>query len=283
MDYGDDFVGRYAVQNVSLAGLGFTPSYAYKLNEQFSVGVGVSFIYSVLEQEIAINRTTLGADGKAKFEVLDDWGYQGILGLTYQPTNQTLIGVVYRSKSDVDLEGTLKVEGMPVIDPPDQGVTIKWDNPQTLEAGVRHKMNDKQTLFFNLGWEEWSAFSQNELNVSTAGIADVTDRNWDNTWHAGIAYAQQLNAGQHYLLGLAYESSPVKDEYRTFDFPVDEAWKLSGGYTWKGSKQLDYGIGTTLYLYGDAPVDQTEQFVQAAGEFDKYMVLYIGGTLRYVY
>ena len=283
VNYGDDFVGRYSVQKVLLAGLGFTPSYAYKVNEQFSVGIGVQIIYSVLEQEIAINRTSLAPDGKAKFEELEDWGYQGILGLTYQPTNQTLIGLVYRSESNVKLEGTLKVEGMPVLAPPDQNVKIEWNNPQTLEVGVRHKMNDKQNLFFNLGWQEWSAFSKNELSVTDTGIVDVTDRNWDDTWHAGAAYAHKLDGGNRYTLGLAYESSPVKDEYRTFDFPVAEMWKLAGAYTWQGSKKLDFALGATLYYVSDAPVDQTDQFVRVAGEFDTYTTLFVGGTLRYVF
>ena len=283
VDYGDDFVGRYSVQSVSLTGLGFTPSYAYKVNEQFSVGVGLQIIYSLLQQEIAVNRTALLPDGKAKFEDLEGWGYQGILGMTYQPSSQTLIGVVYRSESKVDLEGTLKLEGMPILNPPDQDVSIKWDNPQTLEVGVRHKLNENQTLFLNLGWEEWSAFSRNELAVTTAGIVDISDRNWDNTWKIGAAYAQRLASGARYTLGLAYESSPVKDEYRTFDFPVAEVWKLAGAYTWQGSNKFDYAVGATLYLYGDASVDQTDQTVRAAGEFDTFMSLFVGGTVRYVF
>lgn len=283
VDYGDDFVGRYAVQNVSLESLAFTPSYAYKVNDQFSVGIGISIINSKLEQDIAVNRTALLPDGKAKFEDMEDWGYQAIVGITYQATSRTLIGVVYRSESDVNLEGTLRFEGMPILNPPDQNVTIQWDNPQSLEAGVRYKLNDKNTLFMNMGWEEWSAFSHNELAVTTSGFVDITDRNWDDTWKAGIAYAYKLNDGRRYTLGLSYESSPVKDQFRTFDFPVTDVWKLGGAYTWKGSSNFDYAIGATLYLMGDAPVDQTDQGVRAAGDFDNFITLFIGGTLRYTF
>jgi long-chain fatty acid transport protein len=283
VDYGDDFVGRYAVQNVTLESLAFTPSYAYKVNDKLSVGVGISIINSKLEQDIAVNRTALLPDGKAKFEDMEDWGYQAIVGLTYQATSRTLIGVVYRSESDVNLEGTLRFEGMPILNPPDQNVTIQWDNPQSLEAGVRHKLNDKNTLFMNLGWEEWSAFSNNKLAVTTTGFVDITDRNWDDTWKAGIAYAYKLNDSRRYTLGLLYESSPVKDQFRTFDFPVTDIWKLGGAYTWKGSSNFDYAVGATLYLLGDAPVDQTEQGVRAAGGFDNFITLFIGGTLRYTF
>jgi long-chain fatty acid transport protein len=283
LDYGDDFVGRYSVQNVILESLSFTPSYAYRVNDQFSVGAGVAIIFSTLDQEIAVNRTAALPDGQAKFEGLEDEGYQLILGLTYALNDNTLIGAVYRGETSVDLEGKLKLEGMPILDPPDQDVSIQWDNPQTLEVGLRHKLNDRQTLFFNLGWEEWSTFSRNELSVTTAGIVDVADRNWDDTWKLGAAYARRLDGGRIYTLGIAYETSPVEDRYRTFDFPVTEIWKLGGAYTWQGGGNLDFAVGATLYLYGDAPVDQTDQGVRAAGDFDEYTTLFVGGTMRYTF
>jgi len=280
VDYGDNFVGRYAVQNVELTGLALTPSYAYKVNDQFSIGVGLSFVQSKLEQEIAINTLLLADDGKAKFEDFDDWGYQGTLGLTYQTSKSTLIGVVYRTESSLELEGDLKVEGT-AIPVPKQDLKIEWDYPQTLEMGIQHSMSDANTLFVNLGWQDWSTFSENKLSVKNTGISAVTDRNWDDTWHAGIAYAQKLDGGKRYTLGLSYESSPVEDKYRTFDFPVDEMWKLAAGYSWQGGGKSDYAIGATLTRVGDSAIDQTAQGVQAAGDYDKYLILSVGGSLRY--
>ena len=283
LDYGDDFVGRYSVQSVTLESLAFTPSYAHRLDERFSVGVGVSVVFSTLEQEIAVNRTALLPDGQAKFSELEDEGYQLILGMTYEIDDNNLIGVVYRGESEVELEGKLEIEGMPILNPPDQEVSIEWVNPQSLEIGLRHKLDGSQTLAFNLGWEEWSAFSENKLSVKTSGISEITDRDWDDTWKIGVAYARQFGDGRAYTLGLAHETSPVKDKNRTFDFPVTEVWKLGGAYSWQGGKKMDFAVGGTLYLFGDAPVEQTDQGVTAAGDFDEYTTLYLGGTLRYTF
>ena len=228
VDYGDDFVGRYSIQNVEMANIGITPSFAFKVNEQLSLGVGVSAIYTTLEQDIAINTPGAG-DGQAKFEDLDDWGYQGVLGLTYQFTADTMLGVVYRSEADVDLEGDIKIKGLPVA-PPKQSVDLEWTNPQWLEVGLRHQLDSKQTIMFNLGWQDWSEFSENKVIMSDAGIAETIDRQWDDTYHAGAAYIHRLDPEAFYTLGISYESSPVKDKYRTYDFPVDEMWKLAGSY-----------------------------------------------------
>ncbi len=278
LDYGDNFVGRYAIQNVVLGGLAFTPSLGYKVNDRLSLGFGISILYSTMEQEIAINTPGPG-DGQAKFRDLEDWGYQGILSLTYQLTADTMLGVVYRSEADMDLEGDLKIEGLPI---PDSDVELSWDNPQWLELGLSHALTDQRTLAFNLGWQEWSAFSENVLTIDSAGASQVVDRKWDDTWHAGVAYRQKLSPESFYSLGISYESSPIEDKYRTFDFPLDEIWKLSGAYAWEGINKFDYSVGATLYLTGDASIDQTSQGVRAAGDYDNNMMLFLGGTLRYV-
>ncbi len=56
VDYGDNFVGRYAIQQVTLEGVALTPSFAYKMNDRLSLGAGLSVVYTILEQELAINR-----------------------------------------------------------------------------------------------------------------------------------------------------------------------------------------------------------------------------------
>lgn len=281
IDYGDNFVGRYAIQNVELEGIAFTPAYAYKVDDRLSLGVGISAVYTSLEQDIAID-VPGEPDGQAKFEDLDDWGYQGVLSLTYQLTTETLLGVVYRSEMDVDLEGDLKIRGLAAA-VPTQSVDVSWTNPQTLELGLKHRLDDQKTLMFNLGWQDWSRFSKSEIGVDTGGVQVTGDRQWDDTWNIGAAYKQNLDTESFYTLGISYESSPVKDKHRTFDFPVDEIWKLAGSYAWKGEENFDYSFGATLYMVGDAEIDQTSQGVRVAGEFDSNMVLFLGGTLRYVF
>ena len=65
VDYGSDFVGRYAIRDVTLAGLALTPSLAYRVTDKLSIGAGVSVIYTTLDQScyfsIRGNFQTIGA------------------------------------------------------------------------------------------------------------------------------------------------------------------------------------------------------------------------------
>lgn len=295
VDYGDNFVGRYSTIKAELGAVGISPSLGYKVNDRLSVGAGISFIYTRFDQDIAINQSIVdAADATLKIENANDWGYQPFLGLTYQLSDRAMLGVVYRAEMDVELDGDVKVKNWQFpVSPSADSVGIDWDNPQWLEAGLQYQLDDSNTMFLNAGWQEWSAFSNNTLALSGGVLnpAVELERNFDNTWHAGVAFAHfegGHGSGQGTSIGFSYDSSPVDDKDRTLDLPFDEVYKVSMSYFWKGSKQLDFALGGTLYMIGDSKINQTSPGLngngtQVIGEFDTNNILFLGGTLRYTF
>jgi long-chain fatty acid transport protein len=294
VDYGDSFVGRYSVSMAELGAIGFSPSIGYRVSDRLSVGAGVSIVYTRFDEDIMLDPAVIpggtvnGLDGKLKIEKATDWGYQPFLGLTYQLSDRALLGVVYRAEMDVELEGDVKVRNLNLPIAADS-VDIDWDNPQWLEAGLRYQLDDKNTLFLDAGWQEWSAFSTNTLEFSGGRVnpSATLERNFDDTWHAGIAFVH--NEGDHGTsIGFSYDSSPVDDKDRTLDLPFDEIYKLSFAYGWKGDKHLDFSVGGTLYLMGDAKINQTSigppaEATTVIGEFDTNTILFVGATARYLF
>jgi long-chain fatty acid transport protein len=288
VDYGSNFVGRYSTISAELSAIGLSPSVAYKVSDDFSIGAGVSILYTLFEQEIGINPifvpTVSGGDGRLSIEDADDIGFQPFFSLNYRPADKLLLSLVYRAEMDVELSGDVKVKnvGLPIGA---DSIDVDWTNPQWLELGVRYELSDQDALHFNAGWQDWSKFSNNRLAFDGGALNLVAeiDRNYKDTWHAGVAYSHRTGKGSGYSLGMSYDSSPVDDEDRTFDLPFDEIFKLSGGYFWQGDRDLDFAVGATLYLVGEAPIDQISQRVRAKGEFDENLILFVGGTLRYVF
>jgi hypothetical protein len=44
---------------------------------------------------------------------------------------------------------------------------------------------------------------------------------------------------------------------------------------------MSFAIGATVYLVGDAPLEQTAQGVTVRGNYDTNMLAILGGTFRY--
>lgn len=291
MNYGDDFVGRYGAQKVVLTGIALSPSMGYRVTDRLSLGGGVSVLYTNFDETIAINNNAAPGpvplpDSKIKLENLDDWSLQPFLGLTFQATDKLLLGAVYRGKSDINLKGDLNIRNwqLPIPEPTANSAKLQWDNPQTVEMGLRYKLNEEWYLLANADWEEWSEFSDNFLSVQN-GVLDpkaALDREWKDTWHAGIA-ASRYVGNKVYNMGFSYDSSPVSDGKRTIDLPMDEQFKLSAGMGIQGSERLSYALGATLMYAGEGKVDQTAQGVRFKGKFDTNLILFVGGTVRYAF
>ena len=285
VDYGDRFVGRYSTSLAELGAVGISPAIGFKVNDRFSVGAGVSIVYSRFDMDVAINQSAVNAkDGKFKIVKADDWGYQPYVGLTYHLTQRAMLGLVYRAEMDVNLKGDVKIHNwrLPVNKPKADDIDVDWDNPQTAKVGMEYILDDKNIMFLSAGWEDWSKFSENTLALKGGEFNPEIrlDRKMDDTWNAGIALAH--HEGDHVTtIGLAYESSPVSDRHRTLDLPFEELYKLSFAYGWKGHKRLDFSLGGTVYLIGDAKIDQTSQGERTVGKYDTNYILFLGGTARY--
>jgi len=168
VNYGHTFAGRYSVTKAILGAIGLSPSVSFKVNDKLSVGAGVSILYTRFDESIALNPavipggTITGGDGTLRIKQAEDWGYQPFFGLQYKLTDRALLGIVYRAETDVDLEGSAVVENLNLPIGVNE-IEIEWDNPQWIDAGLRYRLSDNNLLFLNGGWQEWSAFSKNQL------------------------------------------------------------------------------------------------------------------------
>jgi long-chain fatty acid transport protein len=131
----------------------------------------------------------------------------------------------------------------------------------------------------NLGWQDWSEFSENKLIV-TNGVA-VLERDWKDTWRTGVAFGH-FDGINGWTVGLSYDSSPVSDKDRTIDLPMDETWQAGASY-FMDDENFAYSFGSSLMYLGDGKVDQTAQGVRFKGEFDTNVILTLGATIRYTF
>jgi long-chain fatty acid transport protein len=285
VDYGSDFVGRYGATKVELTAIGFGGAVGFRVTDRLSIGAGASLVQTTLNQNIAINFAN-APDGLVKIKDAQDWGVWPYVGLQYHFTDSVVLGLVYRAEFDSELDGDFKLRNLPIPAGPDGDIEVDWTNPQWLEAGLRFGNPDNIGWGFALsgGWQEWSEFSDNQLAVSDVieggpGAVQTIDRDWDDTWYAGVAAFR--NNGKYLIsFGMLYDSSPVEDDKRTIDFPVDEQLKFSASIGWRGKGIANYSIGATLIMFGDSEIDQTAQGVRFTGEFDPNAIFFLSGTVR---
>jgi long-chain fatty acid transport protein len=143
-DYKDDWVGRYHGLNSAVKTININPSLGWKINDQLSLGAGISLQYVQAKLSRAIDSTavclklagsnqdllkactsaglgrgthaTLAKDSKVELESDNiDFGFN--LGLMYSVNNDTRLGMAYRSGVSQDTSGDARFTVNPALKP----------------------------------------------------------------------------------------------------------------------------------------------------------------------
>lgn len=270
LDYDDDWAGRYFNQEAAIIGVSFQPTLAHKFTDDLSIGIGPRIMYAYYRNETAINNNLLGLrespDGQLEFKDTDV-GTGVNVGLLYQLSEGTQVGLAYTSKIDLEFKDSPKIRNVdnPLINAALRRLdvdSLKLDMsvPQTVVFSVAHDLNPEWKLLGSLGWQDWSEFGDIgvEVDASAADVSRTADRKYKDTWHASVGAQYQASPRLRWSLGLGYDSSAVDDKDRTVDNPMGEAWRFATGFNYKVDEGLDVHAAYTLVWLGDMDVDQTK-------------------------
>ncbi len=293
LDYDDNWIGRYFVQDVTLIGASLMPSFAYKINSHLSVGVGANIMYGIFENKVAIRQTLFGSDGGMEIDTTD-WGYGANLGVLYELSEATRFGVTYTSKIELEFDDTPQFSNLsPALNTAlnlaglrNAELELGMNVPQGIMASVYHNLNSQWTLLANVGWQDWSDFGRVDIGVYSDTPKTLTvDRQYDDTYHLAAGAQYRLNADWQLSGGVAYDSSMVDDANRTADLPVGNFWRfgLGGQYHWRENLNLD--IGYELAWEGDLEIDQSKRLLNTrlAGEYPNTQLHFFTVNLTWKY
>ncbi len=258
-DYGDDWAGRYYTDSFSLVYIGVTPSVAYRIDEQWSVGAALNVTYSYSKTKARINNPEPGqADGKLEYEA-DSIGLTATLSLLYQWTERTRIGLTYTGETSSDLEGDLKLRGLgPILGATIgrlDGVDLDVENilPQRLSVGGYHELDDGRYFTFGATWVDFSEFGTGDVEIEGMTVAEPAGI-YDDIWAFSVGAGFPVDAKTTYRVGALYVSQAVDDDKRTLALRLDRVIAIGAGV----ERVFERGVldlNINVYLIGDAPVD----------------------------
>ncbi|MHB0776867.1 OmpP1/FadL family transporter [Halomonas sp. WWR20] len=257
-DYESDFQGRYMGSNTEIAVITAQPTLSYRFNDQFAVGVGVT--YNMMEGQLdsrtpnPLNPTSAG-DGSVKIDGDDEaWGYN--VGLIYRPVPSTTLGLTYRSKVDYELEGDAdfnSVYGMPAASISTSG-SLDLTLPETVDLSITHQLDDRWTVMAGAAFVRWSRFDKLVVENEVMPIEEA--QSYENAWQFAVGAAYQLNPQWVLRSGLAVDESPIPDHARTVRVPSTDRTAVSFGAGWTPMPDMTIDLAYT-YLWEDtASVEQ---------------------------
>ncbi|MCP5326064.1 MAG: outer membrane protein transport protein [Oceanospirillaceae bacterium] len=200
----DSIVGGFADETM-LKVIDIQPSFAYKLNDEISVGGGIDIVYAqaLLSKQLDLIPFPVqdgsgnfypGYENKYSVEG-DDWAYGWNLAMFWKLSDKTTFGATYRSQIDIEFTGDseftsadgvyIYVPGSGVApvgvagDTPSysthvdkQSSRVPLSTPQSVTLSVAHQLTDALQLQAGATWTDWSVFQNLDIIATESGIID---------------------------------------------------------------------------------------------------------------
>ncbi len=298
VSYDDNWVGRYHATKSKLQTININPSIAYKANEFFSVGGGVSaqYIRATLSSRIdfgtvcmdkigpaacaSTGALPLQADGQGKVKGADwSWGFN--LGAMFNISEATRVGLSYRSSIAHEVEGNASYrvpdsfqafldKGFPVFS--DTGVTSKMDVPESVSLSLFHQINDRFAILADATWTKWDRFDELRFVYDNPVQPDTAQpENWDNSMRYSLGMTYTHNDHLLFRVGTAYDETPIPStDYRTPRIPGNDRTWLSFGVGYKFSEKLGMDLGYAHLFVDDTDINALDHGTghQLVGSYD---------------
>jgi long-chain fatty acid transport protein len=288
LDYNNDWVGRYYLQNATLIGMTVMPSLAYRVDENLSLGIGFNAMYAVLKEHVAVNNV-IDAMGDGDMELSDrTWGYGVTPGIMYEFSKRTRVGLTYTSPMDLDF--TVKPTfqnlgpGLGTVAARLHSIDMSMTVPQTVMASIYHELDEKWALMGNAGWQNWSEFGKVDVGVNAQNQTNTTTQlNYNDTWHTAAGVQYKFAPTWLASTGVAYDSSMVDDKHRTASMPVGEAIRWGLGLQHDLSSSTTVAMAYELAYSGDQSVNQERGPLtgRLAGEYSNVTIQFLSASLTH--
>ncbi len=286
--YNDGWVGRYIALESKVETINVNPAAAWKVNERFSVGGGVSVQYMRAKLTNAIDSGAIcvslvascggagnvATDSSVKLEG-DDISVGFNLGTVFKPDEQTTLGVAYRSKIQQNLKGTATftrsaefnavLVGASSTKFTQSGMGTQLNLPENIAFSGAFQASPKLELLADATWTNWSRFKELRINFDTpaqaAGSAtSTTTENWNNSWRYSVGTNYKYSSSVVLRTGVAYDQTVIPDsQHRTPRIPDQSRTWISLGAGWALSPKNTLDVGYAHLFIKSAATNNTSE------------------------
>lgn len=245
-DFPEDYLAAPYAGNTKIASYNLGVAGSYRINEQWSVGAGLDFIYGqgTFQRGAAAvgpETTLMNIDGA------DGWAVGFNLGTVYELDENNRFGLAYHYSPDFTAED-------------DHGQEVAFSLPDMLEFSGYHKLEDtKWAVHYSIEYISWSEFDTVEFsNVRVFGdIRDISSPyDWQDGWHYAIGTTYYLNSDWTLRAGYMYDTS-AQDEITSISVPDSDRHWFSFGTTYRINTQSNVDFGFTYLMSEDVEASET--------------------------
>ncbi len=284
-EFPDDYAAGSTGGQSSLETVTFNPSVSYRLNEQFSFGLGLNAVYG------KAGFTRRGGDlakldpriPSATTKIIDmqgdTWGYGWNIGTLWEINDVNRLALSYRSKTKMEFKDDFTGTSSAYKPVPAQ---LDLNLPDTLEFAGYHKLTSDFAMHYSVHWFGWSSFEKLEAVGADGSSLFLKEEKYENSYRLAIGGTYDINQALALRAGVAFDKSPVKEENRSISIPDSDRYWFSLGATYAFNQALDLDFGLTYINSKEVSIkeklSESASYPYAANEFSTTGNVFIAGV-----
>ncbi|TYC48643.1 transporter [Rhodobacterales bacterium] len=258
------WAGQYYSRSSEVFSINVNPTVAYKVNEMFSVALGLQAEYFQVRLKSAYPFRASNTSFPPTSEVKGgSFGFGATAGLTVKPIEGTEIGLGLRSAVFHQLEGHFTNPGSTTpttFGPSRTGIEANIITPEMVTLSAKQRITDQFRMLGTVEWTNWSRLgtvrlrSTNGTTTNPTGLPDLKF-NYDDGWFFSVGGEYDWNEQVTLRAGVGYELSPIDEEIRSTRLPDNDRLWLSAGMSWQPAENLAFDIGYSHLIPADTQID----------------------------
>jgi len=208
-EWPEDWSGKFISTKIDLMSFFITPTVAYKVNEEMSVGAG----FNIVTGDVKIRRVVSDPfDPHAKAAIdLSGTGYGFNVGAIYKITKELSAGASYRSSVKLDATGSANFDPARSVYPIGDA-SASLELPATAFVGVAYTPIENLEVEADYQYIGWSSYDKLVVEFKKDGSKTESPKNYRNTYI--LRFGGEYTMGDfQFRAGYLLDRSPVKAKY----------------------------------------------------------------------
>lgn len=299
-EYNPTWQGRYFGTKTSVQSIAVSFSAGFKVNDQFSMGVGIlgqrtkAQLNSMLDPYGSaaglFGAPILGqpqsGDVQLNVNVKKNFAFGYFAGFEFKPTDKDSIGFSYHSKIKQTLSGDYKLygddadkslialaptvfpnAGLPALNLDGDRANAQFDLPAFASLDWLHAFNDRFSLAASVKWTNWSSFEKLELTSHGDTLVSLPQQ-YKDSWAYAIGGDYKLNEQWTLRAGVGYDETPTNIVSRDPRIPDGSRRLLGMGVGYQATDRFAIDFGYQHQFVSDVRVNLTNPPALGYGTMD---------------
>ncbi len=237
-DYGETSDVRYNLNKITTKTIDVSPSFAMKINDHWSLGLGPDFHYFSLQSRSHVYTQPLtGSDSISRYTA-NNWGTGWHAGILLRLNEATRIGLAYRSKLVMNMSGNSDFALTNVAANTTDQFKTNIPLPPVTTLSIYRDINPVWAVMGTIAYDQWSViqyyYGQNfagpQSVANPSGLTNVVLRqNFHDAFNFSIGTHYKWNDKWMLRAALKLENTPTITAYRAVSFPDSSKMGLNIG------------------------------------------------------